>query len=238
LIPGLSFSMKGRDCLVSSSSGFLSAVVLLMLTAAASGRAAIVWTGPQFFYSQPTPDPTQASNQDRLTPDVWLTRASSKGLFNAYSEAGATAFSPSNTEWAFGEITNYASLHYTNWLTWLNGQSPTNLVGQPAVLHLISDDVYLSFEMTFWASGGSGGFAYERSTPAPTGLSAAAVSQGQIGFTYTTETGFSYVVQGSSDLLDWVSMATNAASGDSLSFSNAVSPAGMQFYRVGRLPVP
>lgn len=140
-------------------------LVALFLATGISLPASTVWTGPLFFYSQPSPDPTQASNQDRLTPDVWLTRAASKGLFNAFYETNATALSPTNTEWAFGTLTNYASLQYTNWLAWLNGASPTTLIGQSAVVHLISDDIYLSIQFTAWASGGTGGFAYERSTP-------------------------------------------------------------------------
>src|SRR5471032_1064724 len=72
-------------------------------------HAATVWNGPVTTYNQPTSDPTQASNQDRITPDVWLTRAVSKGLFNAFSETNATTLSPANTEWAFGTLSNYAS---------------------------------------------------------------------------------------------------------------------------------
>jgi hypothetical protein len=127
--------------------------------------AATVWTGPLFTYSQPAPNPAQATNQDRITPDVWLTRAASKGVFNAFSETNATTLSPTNTEWAFGSLTNHASLGYTNWLALLNGASPTTLVGRPIVVHLISDDIYLSLNFTFWGVGGTGGFAYQRSTP-------------------------------------------------------------------------
>ena len=68
---------------------FVLTLVMVPLT-----HAAIVWNGPVIIYSQPAPDPTQATNQDRITPDVWLTRAASKGLFNAYYETNATAFSP------------------------------------------------------------------------------------------------------------------------------------------------
>jgi hypothetical protein len=32
------------------------------------------------------------------------------------------------------------------------------------VLHLIADDVYISIKFTSWATGKTGGFAYERST--------------------------------------------------------------------------
>jgi len=201
-------------------------------------RGATVWTGPLITYNQPSPDPTQASNQDRITPDIWLTRAASKGLFNAYSETNATALSPTNTEWAFGTLDNYASLHYTNWLAWLNGQSPITLVGQPAVVHLISDDVYLSIQFTLWGSMGSGGFAYQRSTPAPANLSGASVNGGQFSFSYSAAPGFAYVVQSSSNLVNWVSVATNVASGDLVLFSSPFEAAGAKFYRVGRWPNP
>jgi len=40
------------------------------------------------------------------------------------------------------------------------------MIGQDAVLHLISDDIYLSIKFTGW--GGAGGsFSYDRSTPTP-----------------------------------------------------------------------
>jgi hypothetical protein len=338
----------------------------------AGGRpvhAATVWNGPLFTFNQPASNPAQATNQDRITADVWLTRAASKGLFNAFYETSATTFSPSNTEWAFGSLTNYASLGYTNWLALLNGASPTTLVGQPLVVHLISDDIYLSINFTVWVAGGSGGFAYQRSTPTPptiwngpaisvsdatqpdmitdnvwlarggsqglynavteTGfthffspadtewadgttaapnltslpytdwntwaknihggppgtvgvnavlhlisddiyiditftswslggpysyqrstpavvlppptavnLSGASINNGQFSFNYTADAGLAYVVQSSSNLVDWVSLSTNIASGSMVPFTNAVNPTGIRFYRIGRLPNP
>jgi len=231
--------MNGKSFLCTIPCGVLGCIVfLLMLAAVPLVHAASLWTGPVIIYNQPSPDPAQASNQDRITPDVWLTRASSKGLFNAFFETNATALSPTNTEWAFGTLTNYASLHYTNWLAWLNGASPTTLVGQQVVLHLISDDIYLSLQIILWNSGGSGGFAYQRSTPAPASLSRADINNGQFTFTYGTDAGFSYVVQSSTNLLNWVPVVTNTASGSSVMFSNSVDSTGIEFYRVGRLPNP
>src|SRR5206468_2763689 len=99
-------------------------------------------------------------------PDVWLTRANSQGIFNIETEGGyAHLFSPQNTEWSYGILANYAALGYNNWETW-NGANPPSMVGQDAVLHLISDDIYLSLKFTSWGGAGSGGgFSYDRSTP-------------------------------------------------------------------------
>jgi hypothetical protein len=45
-----------------------------------------------------------------------------------------------------------------------------------------------------------------------------------------------YVIQSSTNLVDWVSLSTNIASGSTVPFTNAVNPNGSRFYRVGRLP--
>jgi hypothetical protein len=230
--------MSGKILCRLTPNQILRAAICALLLAAPGVRAAIVWSGPLLAYNQPTPDPTQATNQDRITPDVWLTRALSKGLFNAFYETNATTLSPTNTEWAFGALTNYASLNYTNWLAMLNGASPVTLVGQPLVVHLISDDIYLSLQITFWAAGGTGGFAYQRSTPAPSVLDGAKIGGGQFGFNFSASAGYSYVVQSSSNLVNWVSLATNVAAGNSILFSNSFVAGGTRFYRVGRLHGP
>ncbi len=221
----------------SLSVSFLSrAVAVASLVAGLTLRAGSVWTGPAIIYDQPAPVPTQVTNQDHLTPKVWLTRAASKGLFNAYSETNATALSPADTEWAFGTLDQHASLNYTNWLAWLNGQSPTTLVGQPVVLHLVSEDIYLSVQFTNWVPGGSGGFAYERSTPSPTSLSGTEMVGGDVVFGYNADAGFSYVIESSSNLVNWLPLATNTAIGNPAQFSGAFNAmAGVQFYRVQRL---
>lgn len=197
-----------------------------------------VWSGPLFTYNQPSPNPTQATNQDRITPDVWLTRATSKGLFNAFFETNATALSPANAEWAFGTLDEYASLPYTNWLAWLNGQSPVTLLGQPAVLHLISDNIYLSVNFTVWASGGTGGFAYQRSTPFQPVLfnSPTNANNGPFNFTYTAVPGTNYAVQTSTNLMDWLALNTNTANMTLVPFSAPLSSTGAKFFRVVQQP--
>lgn len=294
--------------------------------------APTLWTGPMLNYSQPDTDPTQPANQDRITSRVWLTRGPTQGIFNKVTEDSydqGTFKDPTDTEWSFGSIEDYASLTYT---TWAGMSKPPNMVNQPAVLHLITDDIYLSVTFTFWG-GSSGGFAYVRSTPAvaspPTvsltspsagtvyaapanvqltasatasggtvtnvqyfarttslghataapfsvtgslpaagnyaltavatagGLSATSavanisvvtpvvvtlssprVRSNQFVFSYTANPGLSYVVQSSSNLVNWSSVVTNIAAGNAVSITNSFISNSLRFYRVGRLPNP
>jgi glucose/arabinose dehydrogenase len=139
----------------------------VLLTLALSGRAAIVWTGPLITYTQPSPDPTQPANQDPLTPEVSLTRAVSSGMFNGVTETSYTRnVSPADTEWAVGSLADYATLTYTSWEQAGGGNPVLNLPGQQLVVHLISDDIYLSLEFTQLGGHFAGGFSYIRSTPA------------------------------------------------------------------------
>lgn len=303
------------------------AVVTLM------SQAATVWNGPIISYAQPGTDPTQAVNQDRVTSKVWLTRAGTMGLFNVFKEAAYThSLSPNDTEWAYGTLANYQSLSYTNWEAW-HGNSPALSVGRPAVLHLISEDIYLSIEFTFWAVRG-GGFSYHRSTagvelPPPivtlitptngtvfsspasltliaeasvstgsvtnvtffanatplgsvqttpfkvtvinlapgaytlTAVATAAgisttsagvnitvttpvgitlttptVTSGQFSFDYSANPGLTYLVEASSDLMNWLPVLTNVASSNPAHFSEPFVPIGSRSYRVRRLPNP
>jgi len=58
---------------------------------------------------------------------------------------------------------NYAALGFLPWEQW-NGKNPPSSVGQPAVVHLISENIYLSLTFNSW--GGVGGaYSYTRSTP-------------------------------------------------------------------------
>lgn len=191
-----------------------SSSFLCVLVAACAANGALVWDGPAITYTQPAPDPSQAANQDRITPNVWLTRTNSGGLFNAVSETQPGQFSPADTEWAYGTAEQYQLLNFTNWLGLLNGQSPTNFVNKQVVVHLSSEDIYISVKFTFWASKGAGGFAYIRSTPPVTPTiwdPALNVTNAQFVFNYSTATNSQYVVETSTDLLNWSPVSTNTA---------------------------
>lgn len=129
------------------------------------GSGATVWTGPPITFTNPCA--TCAS--DQITENVAITRAESGGIFNAVTEtesAGKQGLSPADTEWAFGTTAELGSLTYTPWFEWLGFKSPAAAVGQAAVLHLITDDIYIDIEFISWVDGkGGGGFSYARSTP-------------------------------------------------------------------------
>ena len=99
---------------------------LLALVSAARAKCAEVWSGPMIgFTNVAGSNPTQASSQDRITPSVWLTRGGIQGIYNIVAETGYTqSLSPIGTEWAYGELTNYASLVYNTWVTWAGGPGP------------------------------------------------------------------------------------------------------------------
>ncbi len=144
-------------------------IPVFLVVASASQAAPVIWNGPLISFSKPSgANPSLAASQDRMTPDIWLTRGSSEGLFNAFDESSFTHFSsPAGTEWANGSLANYASLSYTDWNDWAKAinAGPPSTVGVNAVLHLIPDDIYLSIKFTSWSSSGSGGgFSYLRST--------------------------------------------------------------------------
>ena len=130
------------------------------------------------------------------------------------------------TEWAFGALSNYASLTFATWQGFAHRQISHHVVGKEIVLHLTVDDVYLSIEFSAWGSGGSGGFAYGRSTPAPLTLLGGEVNGGQFTFSYATGAGLQYTIDSSSNLVDWSIVATNTGSGGMASFGAPVVTTG------------
>jgi hypothetical protein len=154
--------------------------------------AATVWTGPYTSFAKPgNADWTLPQYQDQLTANVALTRADSQGMFNIAQEASFDSGSPAGTAWATdlnnpGETiaaTNWAELEFTTWVAAYDNSIGPNIVGRNAVVHLISDDVYLDVQFTAYGGGNSGGgFAYRRSTPVPEPTTAALLLTGIAGF--------------------------------------------------------
>lgn len=75
-------------------------------------------------------------------------------------------------------------------------------------------------------------------SPAPVAASAPSVGGGQFSFSFSANAGLTYVVQSSSNLVNWVPVATNQAAGSAVPFSVSLEPDGPAFYRVGLMPNP
>ena len=125
-----------------------------------------IWTGATLTFTKSSGgDPTLASQQDALTDNVKITRGNTGGqIYNIVTENAAnSSVSPADTEWSIGTVDDIDSLTFEPFRA-ATGGAPKNVVGQNMVLHLITDDVYISIKFTSWATGKAGGFAYERST--------------------------------------------------------------------------
>ena len=130
-----------------------------------------IWTGaPLTFTKTDNADPTQESNQDRITDNVWLTRGNSGGqIFNAAVESSsAKNSSPEGTLWALGTTDEIENLTFSTFREVVRTQSNRILdnLDTDFVLHLVEDDIYLDIRFTSWTSGktNGGGFTYVRST--------------------------------------------------------------------------
>ncbi len=144
----------------------LSWAVVGLLILAGSAGAQTVWTGPEINFTKPDgADWTLPENQDPITDNVWLTRQNFGGIYNIAVEAGYTKLSPADTEWAYGDADDYENLTFDSWVNWA-GHIPPGTVGHDAVVHLISEDIYIDIRFTSWSCCGAGGFSYDRSTPA------------------------------------------------------------------------
>lgn len=133
-----------------------------------------IWDGPTMSFTKVDyANQNLEANQDRITPNVWLTRGADNVLFNVVSQTAAPSSgfnSPLDTEWAEGTTANFNQLTYTDFKTSAplagNGKRKViQMVDKDYVLHLISDNIYIDIKITSWTSGqAGGGFSYQRST--------------------------------------------------------------------------
>lgn len=147
----------------------ISLFALLFVCLSSTAKAApTIWDGPPVTFTKPgSVDPALPENQDRITDNVWITRGSTGGIYNAavetaYDMSGHT--SPSGTLWAFGTIDNLDSLVFGTWRTTVSNNPPGSL-NRDMVLHLVEDDIYLDLRFLTWGGQPQGGsFSYVRST--------------------------------------------------------------------------
>jgi hypothetical protein len=156
----------------------VATIVALCFVPLAKTCAQSVWSGYDFSFTKAAfAPPSLPENQDRITDQVWITRSVNEGIYNAKTDSAFGLTSPADTEWATYlnnptetiAATNYSNLTFAPWITAYGGQSssalPARLTGGNAVMHLITDDIYLDIRFTQWTQGGGGGFAYDRALP-------------------------------------------------------------------------
>lgn len=157
--------------------------VVWLLSAALAAAAPTVWSGLTYSFSKPAgADYTDPQYQDHLTSNIALTRGDSAGMYNILQEDSYEYGSPADTEWATEIVgdngsetiaaTNWENLDFTTWEDAYGsaGQLAGNMTALDAVVHLITDDIYLDLRFTSWGTGHSssqGGFAYQRAEPVP-----------------------------------------------------------------------
>ena len=114
-----------------------------------------VWSGLSVFFEKADwADWNLPENQDRITDVVWITRENTQGIFNIAQEDDFNdLFSPVDTEWATGSAADWASLVFMPWTAW-HEMNPPSMIGIDAVVHLISEDIYLDIRMESWTCCG------------------------------------------------------------------------------------
>ena len=153
---------------VTASNGGVSedASVTITINDVDESAPKIIWTGAIVTFTKAAgADPNVEANQDRITDNVWITRGNDGGqIYNVKTESSSSKpSSPDDTEWAIGKIEDIDNLKFESFRDALGGK-PKNEVGTDLVLHLITDNIYLSVKITQWDTEKTGGFAYERSS--------------------------------------------------------------------------
>ena len=151
-----------------------------------------VWSGLDYAFEKlDGADWSLEANQDRITDNVWLTRGDHNPLFNAFDQTEHTSSNPSDTEWAFSQkhgnpefgpgegAAQYGGLNFDTFVNSLDVNVGYFIVDRPAVVHLITDDIYIDILFDGWTVGDPwvggpppyGGFAYTRGVvPEPSSL--------------------------------------------------------------------
>jgi hypothetical protein len=107
-----------------------------------------------------------AENQDRISENVWLTRANAKGLFNIALEPvynSATHNSPLGTLWYNGPALEASPGDYNPGLRNVVGSLGDNLVGNTVSMYVPESRSYYDLDFTSWTNNAAGGgFSYDR----------------------------------------------------------------------------
>ena len=125
-----------------------------------------IWKGDVLLFEKiDGSDPSDTSNQDRISDNVWITRDNDGGqIYNIAEENSADkGKSPIGTTWAIGNLDQIENLKFESFRSAVG--KPQDVVGKDLVMYLLEDNIYLSVKFKSWSQGQKGGFSYDRSTP-------------------------------------------------------------------------
>ena len=107
-------------------------------------------------------DPTDAANQDCITPAVCIARGNNQGIYNTVLQASYSGGGPSGTEWALGATAEVDPSSYSTWSAAVSS-NPVQTIGQVMSLHILGTELYYDLVFTEFGQGNTGGaFAYRR----------------------------------------------------------------------------
>ena len=108
-----------------------------------------------------------AENQDRITPNLWLTRADEGLLFNAKIENKPDGSGPSGTKWFLGSLDDYTeeqlgALEFVS-MKRAAGSKMRDVPGKSFIVHLVEDDAFIELTFLSWGNKSEGaGYSYLR----------------------------------------------------------------------------
>ena len=166
-------------------------------------------------------------------PVVSITGPANGAVFAAPANVTITA----NATDSDGSVTNVLFLVNANSVGQTNGAGPVFTLQASA---LAAGSYALTTKATDNGGASTTSGAVNISVVAPVAVSNSSprIANGQFSFNYTANPGLRYVVQNSSNLVNWVPIATNTAAGSNVNVTDSFNVGGMRFYRVGRLPNP
>ncbi len=141
--------------------------VLIKIPVKSIGNRDLIWSAkkvtPEVIFSKANyADYTLTKNQDRLTKDIWITRANSQGIFNIAREGGYNNTSPEGTLWSYGTSDILEPGDYEYWVDAVNW-NPPEMVNRPMSIYLPEYDEKINIIFKSWTSSGNGGgFSYVR----------------------------------------------------------------------------
>lgn len=176
----------------------------------------IFWQGDLItFTKMDNADFTMASNQDRITDSVWITRKATSSIYNIRLESAYIATSPAKTLWAYGTTQDISTLTFKTWDE-THGSKPQSAVGKEMVVFLEDDSIYLDLKFSSFSGGGpGGGFSYQRST----NLARISLNETPCGI-YTSPSGKVYTQNASFMDTVYGSKGTNSIFAIKLTFSS------------------